>query len=145
MTSARLDALPHQAHFSGHFRRTTTQLKKVGIVSLTPMLAQSLFSSQAQTMTMQHHESPEHQSGVSSGEGFPSLLCFILVCKQCVISVTLNSAQQCVFLVENSHHYIALSKSPSEEWRDLSPFALECNFICDWKPTGRAELFAANA
>ncbi|KAI3368184.1 hypothetical protein L3Q82_007914 [Scortum barcoo] len=42
-----------------------------------------------------------------------------------VISVTLSSAQQRVFLVENSHPHIALSKSPSEEWKDLGLFTLK--------------------
>ncbi|KAI3369330.1 hypothetical protein L3Q82_007463 [Scortum barcoo] len=52
-----------------------------------------------------------------------------------VISVTLSSAQQRLFLVENSHPHIALSKSPSEEWKDLGLFTLECNSISDWEPT----------
>ncbi|KAI3360522.1 hypothetical protein L3Q82_002411 [Scortum barcoo] len=60
-----------------------------------------------------------------------------------VISVTLSSAQQRVFLVENSHPHIALSKSSSEEWKDLGLFTLKCNSISDWEPTGDTKILCS--
>ncbi|KAI3370910.1 hypothetical protein L3Q82_007427 [Scortum barcoo] len=80
-----------------------------------------------------------------SAEVKDSLHCFALFWSESrsVISVTLSSAQQRLFLVENSHPHIALSKSPSEEWKDLGLFTLKCNSISDWEPTGDTKILCS--
>ncbi|KAI3353531.1 hypothetical protein L3Q82_020051, partial [Scortum barcoo] len=66
-------------------------------------------------------------------EGFPSLLC------RSVISVTLSSAQQHVFLVENSPTLPCLSLL-LKNGKTLGPFTLKCTSISDWEPTGDTKI-----
>ncbi|KAI3361618.1 hypothetical protein L3Q82_001935 [Scortum barcoo] len=78
----------------------------------------------------------DNEFNLSRSGGFPSFLRFVLVCKQ---ERYLNDAELCSsgcsWWKTPTPTLPCLSKSPSEEWKDLGPFTLKCNSISDWEPT----------
>lgn len=54
---------------------------------------------------------------------------------KCAVSVTLTDKQEKFFRVSHSHAHISLCKSPTDQWRDLGLFVLDCDKLTDWTET----------
>ncbi|XP_034721067.1 uncharacterized protein LOC117939686 [Etheostoma cragini] len=62
---------------------------------------------------------------------------------KCAVAVNLTEKQKVFFRVQHSHAHISLSKSPTDQWRNLGQFVLDCDQLTDWTETVEGNVYTS--
>ncbi|XP_078101784.1 retrovirus-related Pol polyprotein from transposon 297 [Sander vitreus] len=54
---------------------------------------------------------------------------------KCAVALSLTDKQRMFFRIPHSHAHISLSKSSTDQWRNLGQFVLDCDGLTDWTKT----------